>query len=198
MQSPFFARGVLTWALFSIESTTWALLFFFVDAGWPSFLVSLVLTIHVYGIWIYSTRRLIRNSEYRSPETPWIPIVGLILLVATAIVHNTALYASIALMDPDAYIGIPSDSIARWRVLYLSLYLAVDTTVIAGSGAVNPNPASELLVGFIPMIFNYLQGVLLYIIIGWGTIFMIQRYGKDAKIRPRHHRPPPREYVQRW
>jgi hypothetical protein len=59
--------------------------------------------------------------------------------------------------------------------------LAVDTTVIAGSGGVNPNASSDTLVGFIPVVFNYVQGMLFYTIIGWGTIYMIQRYGQERR-----------------
>ncbi|MHA1680478.1 MAG: hypothetical protein ACTSUE_05680 [Promethearchaeota archaeon] len=178
----FHIRSWIMWFVFTIVLTAYLLVFFFVThVAWPSLLLSIVLTVYAYGIWICALNRIVHNDEYVAPPSPLIPLFDMIALFLITVIHNMALYAAVALMAPDSYLGIevPSGDLARWRVLWLSFYLAMDTTVIAGSGGVNPNAASNALVGFIPVVFNYIQGMLFYTVIGWGTVYMIQRYGKE-------------------
>ena len=165
-------RSWLTWTIISILLLVYLLVFFLAtNVAWPLLVISLVLTFYTYGIWLCAIKRIVYNSEYHVPFSPWIPIFDFISIFLLTILHNMMLYAAIALMDTDAYLGIEEvPGTERWRVLLLSLYLAVDTTVIAGSGAVNPNTDSDTLIGFIPIILNYVQGMLLYVIIGWGTV----------------------------
>lgn len=188
MISFFHIRSWITWIVFLIVLTAYFLVFFLVThVAWPCLLISIVLTIYVYGIWLCALKRIIYNDEYNTPSSPMVPVFDMIALFLITVLHNMSLYAAVALMAPDSYlgIGIPSgggaDEIARWRVLWLSFYLAVDISVIAGSGGVNPNASSSILVGFIPVILNYAQGLLFYTVIGWGTVYMIQRYGKEHR-----------------
>lgn len=91
------------------------------------------------------------------------------------------IYASIAIIQPNAYIGVETD-FPKWLILKNTFFLATETTAALGTGSIFANPFIKQGVGFIPVWINSVETILLFTIIGWGISRRIDRY-TDKKER---------------
>jgi hypothetical protein len=144
---------------------------------WITLIVAIFVSLCVYAQWGYAIYRHLYPFRFRPASSPLLPLLDFSLMYLVAVAHNAALFATVAMMQNLAFIGINSDVIERWQVYYLSFFLSTGTLSTLGTGATFPNPLVEESVGYIPVWFESIQAILLFTIVAWGTTNEIRRAG---------------------
>ena len=174
-----YPRSMVTLGITGIFTLVYLLVFFLVEStGWPAFIIGVLFSIYSYAVWIFLTYRIAFQYDYAIPRSPLLPLFTFVALYVITIAHNAALYSGIATLEKNAFIGIDAPNEPRWRILYLSIFLATETLSALGTGSIFANPFINDAVGFIPIWLESIQALLMFTWIGWGLTQMAMRSGK--------------------
>jgi len=150
-------------------------LFFNVESGWASMGFVIPVNIYAYCIVGYILYTIIYEYKQKNLHSPVIPFVEFALMYVYIVLHNTMVYASLSLLQPDAFIGV-SSSFPRLLILKNMFFLATEITAALATGSIYADPLKEDGAGEILIFVNSIETILMFTIIGWGISRRIDRY----------------------
>lgn len=178
----FYPRSILTIIITIAFCLVYLLVYFLSSSGWASFGVAVGFSVFSYAKWAYMLYRVITQFRYKPPKLLYTPFITFVLLYIMTIAQAATLYSSVSLLVKDAYVGIAAAE-PKWKILYLSLFLATETMSALSTGSIFANPFARVPVGFIPLYLQSIQTLLMFTWIAWGLTMMVFRSGMAQKIQ---------------
>lgn len=136
---------------------------------WAPLIPALFFYSYVWGIWILFLFSLFGKQR---KENESILLADLFILYAFTLLQYTTIYATVARIDENSFIGIPGDAKPITRI-GLSLFLAMETMAALGTGAIFAN--KESVWGFIPIAIQSIQSILFIGLIVAKVLIVTQR-----------------------
>ena len=188
-----YTGSITTWLITLFTFVAFLLVFIFCTKfWWISLVICILFNLYAYSVWFHTIYRMVNVQKYKFRSATMILVVDFFFIFIITVLQNTCIYSVISLIDKNAFVGLEITKLTpinNLRTLFLCWYLATDTSVMAGSGAINPNYNSETLLGFLFISLNYIQGIFIYIIISFGLTRALQKHIFDEIKKKRKENP---------